>query len=612
MTCSATYAITQDDLDTGSVTNTAQGHGFSGTSPVNSNQDDETVTAVQASALTLLKGATPTTYDEAGDVINYSYILTNTGNVTLEGPFTVEDDRATVTCPATPTRLAPGESTVCTASYEITQDDLDAGSVTNTAQAHGSFDTTLVDSNLDGETVDAIQNPALTLDKRASPVAYDEVGDVIRYDYELTNSGNVTLGGPFTVDDDRSTDEACPAAPSSLAPGQGIICTASYTITQGDLDAGSVTNTAQGHGSFGENPVDSNDDSETVNAGQAAALLLQKNASPAAYDEGGDVISYSYLLTNIGTVTLDGPFTVDDDRATVTCTQPDDGQLSPEETMACTATYVITQDDLDVGSVTNTAQAHGTFGASPVHSNQDSATVNASQATALTLRKAATPTTCDQVGDVISYSYVLTNSGNVTLDGPFTVTDDRTTNEACPATPASLAPGESIVCTASYHITQADLDAGSAINIAQGHGFFGTTPVDSNYDAETVTAVQTSVLTLLKSGRPTTYDEVGDVINYSYVLTNTGNVTLDGPFTVTDDRATVTCPATPASLAPSQSLVCTASYEITQDDLDAGSVANIAQGRGYFGTTPVDSNRDSETVTVQSVSHRVYLPLILR
>ena len=188
---------------------------------------------------------------------------------------------------------------------------------------------------------------------------------------------------------------------------------------------------------------------------------------------------------------------------------------------------------------------------------------------------------------MISYSYLLTNSGNVTLVGPFTVTDDKAT-VTCPAT-ATLAPLASITCTASYTITQADLNAGSVNNTAQGHGFFGTTPVPSNNDDETVTAVQRPGLTLVKTASPTTYDAVGDVISYSYLLTNSGNVTLVGPFTVTDDKATVTCPATP-TLAPLAFITCTASYTITQADLNAGSVNNTAQGHGSFGTTPVPSN----------------------
>ena len=97
ITCSATYTITQADLDAGSVTNTATAS--NGT--VTSNQDSETVTAAQSPALTLVKTASPSTYDAVGNVISYSYLVTNSGNVTLSGPFTISDDKATASCPAT-------------------------------------------------------------------------------------------------------------------------------------------------------------------------------------------------------------------------------------------------------------------------------------------------------------------------------------------------------------------------------------------------------------------------------------------------------------------------------------------------------------------------------
>ncbi len=202
--------------------------------------------------------------------------------------------------------------------------------------------------------------------------------------------------------------------------------------------------------------------------------------------------------------------------------------------------------------------------------------------------KTATPTTYDSVGDVISYSYLVTNTGNVTLSGPFTVSDDKATDEACPAT-ASLAPGASITCTASYTITQADLDAGSVTNIASASNGTVTSPTDT----ETVTATQNPALTIVKTATPTTYDSVGDVISYSYLVTNTGNVTLSGPFTVSDDKATdETCPAT-ASLAPGASITCTASYTITQADLDAGSVTNIASASERHGDL-ADRHRDRD------------------
>ncbi len=422
-----------------------------------------TNTLIAAPALSLVKTASPTSYDSVGDVISYSYLVTNTGNVTLAGPVTVADDKATVTCPAG--GLAPGGSMTCTASYTITQADLDSGSVTNTAKASANG----TDSNPDDETVTADQKPALSLVKTASPTSYDSVGDVISYSYLVTNTGNVTLAGPVTVADDKAT-VTCPAG--GLAPGGSMTCTASYTITQADLDSGSVTNTAKASA----NGTDSNPDDETVTADKKPALSLVKTASPTSYDSVGDVISYSYLVTNTGNVTLAGPVTVADDKATVTCPA---GGLAPGGSMTCTASYTITQADLDSGSVTNTAKAS----ANGTDSNPDDETVTADKKPALSLVKTASPTSYDSVGDVISYSYLVTNTGNVTLAGPVTVADDKAT-VTCPA--GGLAPGGSMTCTASYTITQADLDSGSVTNTAKA----SANGTDSNPDDETVTADQ--------------------------------------------------------------------------------------------------------------------------
>ena len=224
----------------------------------NSNEDSETVTADQKPALTIVKTATPATYDSVGDVIGYSYLVTNSGNVTLYG-ITVVDDKATVTCPDTSAGLAPLGTITCTASYTVTQGDLDAGSVNNTAYATDGT----TNSEPDSETVTAVKMPALTIVKTATPATYSTVGTVISYSYLVTNSGNVTLSGPFTVSDDKATDESCPAR--LALPRASITCTASYTITQADLDAGSVTNIA----SATNGTVTSPTDTETVTAVEA-------------------------------------------------------------------------------------------------------------------------------------------------------------------------------------------------------------------------------------------------------------------------------------------------------------------------------------------------------
>ena len=59
----------------------------------------------------------------------------------------------------------------------------------------------------------------------------------------------------------------------------------------------------------------------------------------------------------------------------------------------------------------------------------------------------------------------------------------------------------------------------------------------SNGSTATLTVVPaTPGLSLTKTANPTTFTTVGQVIVYTYVVKNTGNATLTGPFTVTDDK----------------------------------------------------------------------------
>ena len=184
----------------------------------------------------------------------------------------------------------------------------------------------------------------------------------------------------------------------------------------------------------------------------------------------------------------------------------------------------------------------------------------------------------------------------MTLTGPFSVSDDKATDESCPVT-ASLAPVASITCTATYTVTQADLDAGSVINVASATNGTTTSPTDTL----TVTATQSPGLTIAKTSPDTSYAAAGDVLHYSYLVTNSGNVTLTDPFTVSDDKTTVTCPAT-ASLAPATSITCTATYSVTQGDVDSGSVTNTATATARFVSRAAKPRRPSRPRQISSRS----------
>ena len=577
--CTATYTVTQADLDAGSVVNTAQGRGMFGTTPVISNVDNVTVLATQTKTLSLSKTAAETTYASPTDVLHYSYVIRNTGNVTLSGTFAVTDDKASVSCTQPGDgALSPNETLSCSASHAITQGDLDAGAVTNRATATGGG----VTSNQATVTVSATQTKTLSLSKTAAETTYASPTDVLHYSYVIRNTGNVTLSGTFAVTDDKASVSCTQPGDGALSPNETLSCSASHAITQGDLDAGAVTNRATATGGG----VTSNQATVTVSATQTKTLSLSKTAAETTYASPTDVLHYSYVIRNTGNVTLSGTFAVTDDKASVSCTQPGDGALSPNETLSCSASHAITQGDLDAGAVTNRATATG----GGVTSNQATVTVSATQTKTLSLSKTAAETTYASPTDVLHYSYVIRNTGNVTLSGTFAVTDDKASVSCTQPGDGALSPNETLSCSASHAITQGDLDAGAVTNRATATGG----GVTSNQATVTVSATQTKTLSLSKTAAETTYASPTDVLHYSYVIRNTGNVTLSGTFVVTDDKASVSCTQPgDGALSPNETLSCSASHAITQGDLDAGAVTNRATATGGG----VTSNQATVTVS---------------
>jgi len=79
---------------------------------------------------------------------------------------------------------------------------------------------------------------------------------------------------------------------------------------------------------------------------------------------------------------------------------------------------------------------------------------------------------------------------------------------------------------------------------------------------------------LTKTASPVTYKQVGEVINYTYVVTNSGTITMTG-VAVTDDKAVVDCLGI-TTLIPGASMTCHATYTITPADVNATFVSNVA------------------------------------
>ncbi|MGN6125326.1 MAG: DUF7507 domain-containing protein, partial [Humibacter sp.] len=524
--CTATYTVTQADLDNGSITDsaTASGTPVSG-SPLVSAPSTATVTATQSPALTLTKSAAPTSVSNAGDKVTYSFLVTNTGNVTATGLAIVDDafsgtgSLSAITCPTT--TLAPTADTTCTATYSLTQADADAGSVTNTAHATATgAGGAAVTSAPSTATVTVTQTPALSLVKSADPSGATafRAGQVLTYHYLVTNTGDVTVTnvgiseGTFTGSGSLSA-VSCPS--STLLPKAQADCTATYTLTQADVDGGSVSNTATATGTGpGAAPVSSQPSTVSTPAIAAPALTLTKSASPTTVSAPGDQVTYSFLVTNEGNVTVtgvsirEGGFTGTGTLSAISCP---DTTLVPGQFTTCTATYAATQADIDAGSVTNTASATALApGGATVASLSSSATVTATQAPALEIAKTVDPTTVDAAGQSVTYTFAVTNTGNATVSG-ISINDTGFTGSgtlsaiSCP--PTALAPHDQLSCTATYVVTQQDMDAGSVTNTATATGLDQAgTRVTSDPSEATFTVTATPALTLVKTAQATTAD----------------------------------------------------------------------------------------------------------
>jgi uncharacterized repeat protein (TIGR01451 family) len=162
----------------------------------------------------------------------------------------------------------------------------------------------------------------------------------------------------------------------------------------------------------------------------------------------GDTITYTFDVrlaansTSLTNVTVTDPIC---DTGTLSAPTGDDGDgvLEQGETWSYTCTHVVTETDPD--PLPNTATATGRSGNTTV-SDQDSHVVDLIHP-AIQIVKTANPRS-GAPGETITYTYEVTNTGDVTLTD-ISVDDDKL-GHICDI--ASLDPGDSETCTASFRI----------------------------------------------------------------------------------------------------------------------------------------------------------------
>jgi len=313
-----------------------------------------------------------------------------------------------------------------------------------------------------------------------------DAGDSVAYAFAVMNTGNVDLTN-VTISDPKLPSLTCiPVATLAVGATVSISCSSGnvYTLTAADVAAGSTTNVATGTGVAPPNTCAiapctvTGTGTATVPSTPNSGITVTKLANPGVLPAAGSVINYIILVENTGKTALTNVNVTDPVAGAVTCPGGNPiPTLAVNGSVTCTASYTVTAADVIAGSKTNVASATGTAPpntcAAPPCTVTGSGTITVSvpsSAPEIKVVKKASPTTAATIGQVIDYTIVGSNTGNVTLTN-VSISDTKIPTLTCvPAAPATLTVGQTITCTGSYTLTAVDASSGSVTNIATGTG----------------------------------------------------------------------------------------------------------------------------------------------
>lgn len=412
---------------------------------------------------------------EAGETVSFSFTVTNTGPAMLTNIVVSAPALGAVSCRTT--ELAPGASTTCSAApHTLTQDDINAGSVTNTATVSGrslAGDEATAPSTATVELVTmgalSITRTGVLVDGNHNTTA--EAGEKAAFTVTVSNTGGVTVAG-IAVADSALGAMTCPADP--LAPGATVVCeVTSVTLTQAQIDAGSLSGTATATGTdpAGKTVSESAESTLKLDAVSGIAVAtsgILVDSDSNGHADAGERAVFTVTVTNTGGLTLTGVTVTDALLGTITCpTEP----LAPGASATCTTTSItLTHEQIDAGVLAGTSTATGTDpgGRTTAGTSDYSLQLDATPAAVtLVLNAALADTNNNALGDAgesITYSYTVTNTGGTTLSR-LAVTDSLGSTIRCEVT--TLAVDQAVTCTApAYTITARDADARRVTNTA--------------------------------------------------------------------------------------------------------------------------------------------------
>jgi hypothetical protein len=474
-----TYAVTQPNLDEGSFTSSSVGSAGSATSTAVT----KTFTAIQLPKLTL--SITPnSTVGSKGTVITYTYSLKNTGNVSLASPYTIigSNKFPSVDCSGVTSPLAPGVEKPCTTTtYTIKDEDINAGSVVNTATATAKLGSSTITSEPASATV---LTPPLILLVSASST--NDLFQTISYNYRIINNS----GGSLKLQGVTSTGNGS-CLNVTISNGNECSFTETHAVTTTEYDTlTEIVRQSYASATMIDTGQTLNSTTVTTRVALKKQQALSITISPADVTSsqpagsmiaGVTIVTFKYSLANNGNVSLVAPFTLDNGAVNACGTLT---TLAPLASGFCSVNYVVSVPDLAAGSFTKTATASAYFGGTKITSGSIDTRVYTFSGARFSITVSGS-----QSSSTILYTYIITNTGSVHIKSPIVTLNhaDNGSNDSaswtvsCPNT--TITPGGSITCTSTktfsssgnYKVTV----TGATATIVSGGTVSATTPLPS-------------------------------------------------------------------------------------------------------------------------------------
>jgi len=303
-TCVVQVDVTAPVAGAYANTTSAVSHMVGGATATGNTASDTLTVTPATPAIALLKQIGPTASGPwssflavaSGADVYYRFTIENVSNVPLTN-LDVSDlmvSAAGCSWPATLPVASPTDDP--TATCVVGPVAATEGTNPNLASGSGSYNAT----DVSDDSTATYATTGVTLAKSVMESQFTTAGDVLHYSFLVTNSGAAPLAGPVTIDDDKSTDESCPAVTTVgdfdafLDPGESLTCTATYMVTAADVTAGFVTNQA-----FATvDGVSSNTDTATVTTpGFTAPPSITKAFAPANIAVG-EVSTLTFTIEN--------------------------------------------------------------------------------------------------------------------------------------------------------------------------------------------------------------------------------------------------------------------------------------------------------------------------